>query len=242
MTSTVAALCESAAHALNLILPGESLNPNDGARFLRRLNHILDYWNAKREAIYAIAFSTFTLTPTLSPHTIGPTGTWVTGTRPVSLESDPMLLVAAATTSQVPITRRDRDWYGNLAVPTVQSSIPTDVFYNPAWPNGELYFYPVPTTAYQVSLELRVVLSTVVMTDTITLPQGYLGALENTLTEQAASDFGRKAPESIVTLARDQRAAIFANNDPIPSIETLDAGMPTQRAVDARGTYLTRWQ
>lgn len=234
----VSTLCEQAAQELNLIMPGDNLSADDGALLLRKLNQIFGEWNTKRQAIYRSFPTTYTLTPSLSPHTIGPTGTFVVAQRPVEIDAATLVLSAAAN---VPLTIRDAAWYADLAYPTLTSSVPTDLYYDPTWPNGSLYLYPVPTTAYGLELWTRATFASVVLSDTVTYPPGYEGAIIDTLAEDSAESLGRQPGQKLVERARRRRADLFALNDPTPRLVTVDAGMPGGSRA-ARGTYLTGWQ
>ena len=112
-------------------------------------------------------------------------------------------------------------------MPGLETSIPTDVYYQPDWPNGKLYFWPVPTVAYQVDLETRVLLSQLVLTDSFDLPPGYRDAVTLTLAEQASRGFGRPVLPDLAASAAKSRARVFANNDVTPGITTDDSGMPS---------------
>jgi hypothetical protein len=152
---------------INAIDAVEVPSAEEAAFVLRALNRILDNWNADRAAVYADAFNTYTLTPALSPHTIGPSGTWVVTSRPVSVEGA-VLVFNTTNNPQVGITLRDASWYRSLLAPSVSTSTPTDLYYEPDWPNGKLFFWPVPSTAYQVTLWTRVLLARLGLNDAFT--------------------------------------------------------------------------
>jgi hypothetical protein len=187
------------------------------------LNALLDQMNATRHMVFADVFSTFTLTPGLNPHTIGPTGTWVTAQRPVSIEGASLELSAGIF---IPIALKDAAWWDAVVLPGLTSAVQMALFYNPTWPNGELWFWPVPSTALAVVLMTRVVLAQVTLATTFTLPPGYQKAITLTLAEDCAASFGTQPKPSTVALARQARAAIFNNNDPPCPLVTRDAGLP----------------
>jgi hypothetical protein len=126
-------------------------------------------------------------------------------------------------------------------MPAITSTIPTDGYYDPSSPNGSLYLYPVPTSAYDVQLWTRYVFATVALTDTVTFPQGYEGAIIDTLAEDSAEGLGRQPGPKLVERARRRRADLYALNDPTPRLVTIDGGMPGYSR-HGRGSYLTGWQ
>lgn len=220
----------------------DSIAPQDAAYVLRKLNRILDNWNAERPAVYADAFNTYTLTPSLSPHTIGPSGTWVTTQRPVSIEAA-LLLYSTSLNPRVGITIRDAAWYASLTIPALSTAFPTDLYYEPDWPNGKLFFWPVPSSALQVTLLSRLVLARLQLDDAFTLPPGYQDAITLTLCEDIAPTFEKQVAPSLAKKAADARDRIFSNNVEIPRLVTQDSGMPTAAGGGngVNGNYYTGW-
>ena len=121
---------------------------------------------------------------------------------------------------------RDAQWWLGQSVPTLTSTVPTDLYYQPDQPLGKLFFWPVPTIAYDVQLMVRVVLdSGVVLADTFDFPPGYQQALTLTLAELSARSFGKPVDSSLRWDASQARALIFGVNDQIPHLITKDSGM-----------------
>lgn len=227
LTVSAVDLVTDAYLELNIYGANEVLSAEDLTFGLRKLNRILDNWNAQREAVYAASFNSYTLTPNLTPHTIGPSGTFAVSQRPVSIIAANLLLTSQTPTARVPIDLHDADWWSAVPVPGLASSIPTDLYYQPDWPNGSLFFYPVPSSAYGVELLTRTLLAAVVASTLISLPPGYRDALTLTLTEAIAPAYPNSTiSPSTVLNAREARARIFANNVPVPKLRTMDSGMP----------------
>lgn len=214
-------------------MPGRSPTARDGVWALFVLNELRDAWNAIREAVWAEVFSTFTLVPGLQPHTIGPTGaTFTIAERPVALDGASLLINNVTPAVKNPINLRDYQWWlanstaNQTYANTITSSIVTDIYYNPKWPNGELFMFPAPTTAYGLVLVTRTIYGPVVETDAIDLPQGGQRAFRLTLTEALCSSFGRAVPATVAQQARAARAQFFGNNIIVPTLVTRDSGMP----------------
>lgn len=193
---------------------------------LFRLNKILDNFNADRDAIYAQVFTSLTLSPGVNPHTIGPSGATVTvSQRPVSIEG--AQLIVGSVYSQIKV--RDRDWYRHRTNPTLSSAIVTDLFYEPSFPNGSIYFQPVPSSAYSVLLDVRVMLAAVTLADVFTFPPGY----QDFLTMLLAIDLSGPMLVAVSPETRHKmqvaEARVGRNNIRIPRISTRDAGMPRGR-------------
>lgn len=236
MPDTARTICEEAADELQIKGAGQTLEAEDADTLLVTLNRLLDSWNAKRRAVYADTFNSYTLSAALSPHTIGASGaTWTVTQRPVSIESAQLLTDGIGR----PIEVKDAAWWAAQPNKALTGD-PTHVAYDAAWPLGRLFFWPVPDAAKDVELWTRVVLAQMTLDTEFTLPPGYKNAIVLTVAEHAAVKFGKSVPVELAHLAREARALIFDNNDRVPSLATADAGLPggCSRAYDFnRGPY-----
>lgn len=195
-----------------------------------RYNGIINQRNARQAWAYAITFPTYTTTGGLSPHTIGPSGTWTVTSRPVEvLGANQQINSGTSLVNIGPLNLRDREWWLRQAVPNIQSGVPTDLYYEPTWPNGSLYFWPVPNAAYVVQLELRTILSEIVVADVTTdfsLPPGYQRDLTLTLAEDLCGPLTLPVPGSLTKKAQEARGITQSNNNPPVRIRTRQSGMP----------------
>lgn len=224
--ATMRQIIVNALKKINAISVGEQPSAAEAADGLSELNQLFDDWNSIRHGVYAQQFETYTLVPSLSPHTIGPTGATFTVTqRPVTLDGASLILDNGTPPSYQEITVRDWQWWHAQPTPTLESTFPTDVYYQPDWPNGKLFFWPIPQTAYDVELVTRVLLAQVELSDEFSLPPGYQNAITLTLAERLSITFSRPMPPDLVRQAAQARARVFANNDFTPRIATADAGM-----------------
>jgi hypothetical protein len=207
---------------------------------LGRLNRLLDSWNAQGWAVYCQTFSTFTLIPSQQIVTIGPTAAtpdWVVTQRPVEILGAAVVLDSVSPSVNQPINIRDAQWWQGLTVPGVSTEFPTDLYYEPAWPLGRVHLWPVPTTAYGLQLQLRLVLAELALDDEFSLPPGYKDAIILTVAEQSARAFGRQVDASLRLDAQNARSVVFAVNDETPQLATSDFGMPKARR--SAWNYLT---
>lgn len=228
-------IISDALNELGVLSAAETPSAEDAAFGLRRLNQLLDSWNAERDAVYADVFASGTLTPSLSPHTIGPTGTIVTAQRPVSIEGANLML-SSTVRSSIDVTR-DASWWFARSTPLLATTIPTDLYYDPTWPNGSLYFWPVPTTTGPVELWTRQVLAALTLVTVFTMPPGYQEAVSLSLAEAIAPAYGGQVPPQTSASAAKARARIFNNNRVVPKLVTRDEGIPGGRG---SFNYLTR--
>ena len=240
MATTFRTIATEAAQEIGVIASGETLSAADASVVLGKIKRLLNNWNADRRAVYATSFDTFTLVPNLSPHTIGPTGaTWTMTIRPVSIDGANLVLSNGGTPTNLQIKIRDNQWWLAQTVPTISTTVPTDCYYQPDWPNGKLYFWPVPTAAYDVQLMTRVLLNDVPDLDTtFTLPPGYHDAIVLTTAEDSVSVLlgpQTPIPPVVMMTAREASSRIFDNNDQDPRLKTKDSGM--QSSSGRRGDF-----
>lgn len=219
---------------LTILAVGQTLDADQSAFGLLKLARLFDNWNAERAGVYANRFITDTLVSGLNPHTIGPdTATFTVAQRPVTVDGVSLVLPSSADVF-LGLNPRNAAWYSSLTVPGIETDIPTDFYYNPTWPNGEIWLYPVPDADYDVRLLTRVVLADLALSDTVSLPPGYRDAIILTLGEMIALTYPPAVPSPEAAAAA--RARIFANNDVLPTLETADAGLT------ARGGRFFNWR
>src|SRR3990167_9410344 len=224
---------------LNLYSAGDVPSGDDIALALLLANEVLDAWNGDEHALYTAQFSSFTLTPSLQPHTIGLTANSptfaVTTNRPSRILGANLVLNTSTPNTNVPLLIRDRNWWLNVRVPTLTSGIPTDLYYEPDWPNGSIYLWPVPTTAYGIQLEIDTLVPAITLVGTLTLPPGYQQAFRLTVAESLVAPFGVPMPATLPRRAMEARARCWGHNDVIPRLQTATAGL--QQGPGQRGTW-----
>ena len=196
----------------------------DGMIFL---NQQIDYWSARDCYAYTTNFVSYTFTPGHNPYLIGPGLTspdFAANPRPVRIESASVIL-SGAQPVDVPIQIRDREWYAAESVKSLQSTIPTSLYYEPDMPAGKLFFWPIPSVANGVRLEVNVVLQQFQnLTDTFIAPPAYLAAVTLTLAEELVDIWGTEMPPNLARRAMKARDALQSNNNLAPRIASADWG------------------
>jgi hypothetical protein len=206
---------------LRVVRAGESASAEDLDLALQYFNEYLDQLNAVPRAAWVKRFTAYTLTPGHQPHTIGPTGDFVATYRPVRILGANLIF---ATGLRLPVRIRGAEWWRKVTAYTIPSQTPSDLYYAPEQPNGSLYLWGVPSSAYNLELETDYQQGQLVLTDTLEVPQGWRAMLRLTTAERAASAFGQTFSADQKALAQEARMLVFGNNEEDVSIAT-DAGL-----------------
>lgn len=225
---------------IGVLDPAEQPTGPESGDGLAKLNRMLDAWNADGRYIYASVFTNYVLTPGLQPHTIGPTGTFVVPQRPIKILNANIILNAGGPGAvRQPVNIRDEEWWANKRAYAVQGTFPTDLYFSADWPNGSLFLWVVPNTAYPLELQLITILSQLQLTDAFSLPPGYLDAVVYSLAEALCPSFGQEISPSLEKLKMDAVRRIQSPNLQAPRMETQDWGMPRGEERRASFNYKT---
>jgi hypothetical protein len=165
-----------------------------------------------------------------SVFTGNPIPTFATATqRPVKI------LSASIIQNGVKVSRpniRDDDWWANNTVTQITSSVPTDLYYSPDFPNGQIFLWPIQSAPYILELETEVNLADIPdLTYPFFLPQGYRDAITYSLAESLCPSYDVPTAKVLMLAeaARRGKALIQGMNSTSPRIVTRDSGIPGGR-------------
>jgi hypothetical protein len=228
MLTTVTDLIYGALTEIRVARGGDVVRAEDQALCLNLLNEVIERLPVTPNALYARGGASVTLVPGLGTfHTIGPTGTCVVPRRPVRL-TRATLVMPPATASDVPIM--SAAWYSGQTLPLLTAPIPQGLYYNPAWPNGALAFWPQPSMPYPVALEFDLEITAVADTDSLDLPQGYSELLRLWTAKKAAPSFAREFSAASQAALTECLADVFGSNiGRVNDADTRDGGVPGGR-------------
>lgn len=217
-----------AMQEIGVIDPNEVPQGPEMATGLMKINRLFDAWNADGRYVYSQEFNQYTLVPNLQPHTIGPIGaTFQANQRPVKiLEANIILNAGTNNAVRCPMQIRDYDWWANKRAYQVTGTLPTDLYYEPDWPNGSLFIWIIPTQNYPIELVTWTLLNQVQLSDPFCLPPGYSDAVIYSLAVSLCPSFQRSVSPELLELTRRSIQRIFGPNTASLKISTNDAGMP----------------
>src|ERR1700676_1879773 len=149
--------------------------------------------------------------------------------RPVKIADANVILNNVNPIVKVPLRIRDKDWWIANTVPTVSTTLPTDLYYDPLYPNGAIYLWPLQSNAYGLELEVWNSLSDISdLNYQFYMPQAYWSAVTLSLAEAMIPAYGLSPVRSalLVKMAAKARAVVRDLNSTSPRIITADSGIP----------------
>jgi len=210
-----------AAYRLAGLVPsaGALYSPSQGAEGLLALNAQLDAFKIQNYTIYALTVTDFAMIPNQQKYLLGTDATVkppdVLMPRPPKIRAIALLYTNVSPILEIPLLLyNDQEWEA-VGIKTLSTPMPTAGWYQPTVPNGTLWMYGVPQTAWSIRLYTEMVLQEVKsLTDTLVLPPGYNEAVVYNLALRLAdlNPLRAKPNQRIVVAARAALALIKANN------------------------------
>lgn len=230
MSIAITDLIAGALTEIRVKRAGDVVEPEVQADALQVLNDLLDELNTDTGGLYADQFFTAPIIPNHQPHLIGAaayTPDWTVATgRPTALKGANIILT---NNIRKPLDLLDAARWMRETAFAIVSAIPQGCYYDPTYPTGSVYLWPIPTVAYTFEAWLKVLLVSVAATDTFDLPAGYQRLLTLMLAVEIAEHHGQTVTRG--TLRKLERAwgAVAASTNHPPRIRTRDGGMPGAR-------------
>jgi hypothetical protein len=233
MTVTVRDLITTAFLKLGILGVGEALDASYAATGLRCLNSLLDAWALEDLLVYVIDRQVFPLVANTQTYTLGPGGTWNTtplygagSPRPAQIEGawwqEPSTLIE----QPIHVLKNHVDYQYFRSIPTITSTLVTDLWYDAGAPLGTVFVYPKPTAASNIILYLwHPWNAATTLATTLTLAPGYQRLLEFNLPVELSSEFPGTLRPDIVALANESMEKAQRRNVRVPRMASDLAGV-----------------
>lgn len=191
---------------------------NDG---LDTLNSMLDAWAIERLMVYQIVQGSYSWGASVTSRTIGSGGNF-NATRPTRVDS---AYWRDSSSHDSPVrVLQDRTEYDGIGEKSTSSSVPGWLYYDPAYPLGTLYLYPVPSAAGTLLLNTwQTLQSFASLTTDLALPPAYRRLIEHSLAVELAPMFGMSAPQEVKNIADATKKALKGLNQPSMAASLDDA-------------------
>lgn len=185
-------------------------------------NQMIAQWARKRWLIFQLLDVAKVSTGAVS-YTVGSGGDFNISTRPDRLETGNFVrYLNTQVPNQVDAPLRliqSREDYNRIRMKQL-GTVPSYVFYDPGWPTGTLYPWPVPQASiYEVHILVKQVLAQFgSVSDTINLPPEYEAAIRWNLADRLPASYDVPPKEKIQDLAKDALATIRGSNVAIATL------------------------
>ena len=168
--STVAQIVLRAGQALGYKGRNETLSAADATDALNAFNGMLDSWSGEGLASFANQTISATLTIGTQSYTIGSGGT-INTTRPDNIVQ---AWIRDSNNLDFPVSIVPQDEWNGIVMKSNTSQIPQVLFYDPQYPLGIIYLFPVPSAAYTLMFNAIIQQSTYSsLPMSLSVPPGY---------------------------------------------------------------------
>ena len=224
--ATAITMVTRAMRLAGVIGTGETPSDNEAADGLTALNAMLESWSIERLYVYYIVQESLTLVPGTATYTMGSGGNLNT-TRPTQIDDS---CFVSYNGMDIPLQLINADAYAGVVSKATQSNIPQYIFADMQNPLVRLSFYPVPNTAYTAAIRSwKQLQSFAALTDALALPPGYQRAIEYSLAEEFAPEFGVDVPLQVRVIAGKARTNLKRINAVTPVMLSEAGAMSTVR-------------
>jgi hypothetical protein len=214
---------------MHVLETGEDPSTEEAADGLTALNDMLDEWNIDRGLVFAIEEDSQTWTGGAQSMTIGSGGDMNT-TRPIRIENSTFYTDANGNDYNLRLLET-RIGYTSIVDKETTTDLPEYLYYEPDYPLGELYIWPVPSANMTIKLHRWEQFSLFASLDaTVTLAPGYKNLVTYGLCEYLAPEFGVAVPPEVMSRYEAASQRIRKNNIRIPIMQAETAAIREGRS------------
>jgi hypothetical protein len=228
MATTALDLITLALKDIGALGIGQSISADDTADALATLNMMLGQWQGERLSVYHLVDTAIPSTGAQS-YTVG-TGGNFNIQRPIAINAAYARLNAgSATPIDYPVTIIDaREDYARIALKALQS-FPSYAYYDPAYPLGNLIFYPVPNNTFELHIVTMEALPQFATPATvINLPPEYMTAIRYNLAMFLAPSYQIDPQRTLIGLAVNAKRIVKRMNTSIQAM-TMPRGLGSKQ-------------
>jgi hypothetical protein len=211
--TTALDLIKGALRPLNVLTGNTTLTDQESQDALEALQWMLESWATEGLTLYHATRETFTLTASLNPHTWGIGGTF-NSARPARL----LQATVRVATVDYPLTLLGVDDYEAIRLKTLTTAWPIYGYYEPDYPLGKLYLWPIPTGNTINTVSEKPLTGFDTLYSVISLPPGYADAIRYNLALRLAPEYQIEAGADLKRLAEKSLRNLKRINQRTPTI------------------------
>lgn len=191
---------------------GQEPEAEDTNDAFTKLNQLMALWTIKRQLVFELVTASFLSTGAIS-YTIGPGGNFNVAQRPTSIESAFVRLTSPPSPSlqtDYPIVIvKAREDYNTITLKSL-STWPSILFYDTAYPTGNIFLWPVPASGqFNIFVTYKNRLSAFTgLAQTVVLPPEYEVAITSNLALRLRSAYQLPPDPVLMAIAKDSLEAI----------------------------------
>ena len=200
----------------NVVGVGQSSLPEDINDCFNMLNMMIAQWQRRRYMVYNLKTVSLTATGATS-YTIG-LGQQFNTERPAKIEAAFFRMQGGSTLPvDYPLqVLRAKEDYDRISIKTL-NAFPEYVFYDSAFPVGNVFVWPVPNNQYEIFLTVMTQLQRFQnLSEVIVMPDEYLDAMQWNLADRITAMYGLPQNPQITGYAKASMLAIKEVNSQIP--------------------------
>jgi hypothetical protein len=194
---------------IGVLAEGEDPSASQLQDAISSLNMMLDTWSTQKLFIYSIAQEVFNVVGGQQLYTMGPGGNFNT-TRPIYIETASMR-IQYGTPQQIdiPLPIFNIDQWARISVKNTQSVFPTRLYFDTAYPQARLYFWPIPQQTNEVYITSWKPLGSFTTAEAdFELPPAFVEAVMYSLATRLCPMYGKSASPEIIGFAQSARASL----------------------------------
>lgn len=209
--ATARDLIHRSLRLIHVLDSGEDPTADEANDSLTALNDMLDSMSVPGLYIYATKEDVVSWPAGQESRTIGASGNFNI-TRPTRIEDSTFFTATSGEDYPLKILR-SRAAYSGIYDKDISTDFPEFLYYEPSFPLGKLFIWPVPSVSLSISLHSQEQLTQLTTLDTaLSIPPGYKELLTALLCARLAPEFGvALPPEAQDIMRRASRAVRRAN-------------------------------
>jgi hypothetical protein len=213
MNTTPRALIKAALRSIADLGWGRDAGPSKIADAMFALNRMIDLWNIDPLAIFTPSAQIYTLTPSKQVYTIGPAGADFTAPRPERIEWANLLLNSLTPGLRKRIHIATMQEWAAIKLQGVHSPIPTELWYEPAYPLANIHLWPYPDQANGLELySWQAISEFATADDAVVLPPGYAEAITLNLAVALSAEWNAPLRPDVAHRAAEALGAVRSHN------------------------------
>lgn len=211
--TTARSIIRRSLQKIGVLYKSEQPSADEADDGLFSLNAMVSSWSNRSMLIIARTVETFNLQGGVAAYTMGPGGDFNT-IRPIQFITG----YTSDGAINYPLESISDEEFAGITFPSIQIPFPEFVNFTGGSPLATLNFYPVPSSAFPVTLYTEKQLSSFSTLDSVVdLPPGWEQALIYNLAMLLAPEYGQQIDQSLAIIAKDSlnsiKTAIEKNRD-----------------------------